>query len=277
MTHAELILRLPPQMDGSIHPDLAYALYGALCAQMSPALVTVLHQQSITPLRQSVQPGAEPGLVTWSLDLFGDAEQLTTLLEGLHVIQLERFRAPLEVCACTLAPQLTMNDFLEMGAALPLVHGRVQMGFVTPCSFKQGGRYTLFPSAELIAQSLFLRWHALMSDCGAGDEDALRMLCDGVRLEGYRLSSQPYTFKRGLHIPAFVGEVELGTHMAAPMLELWKVLLAFAPYSGVGIKPALGMGAVQVRPPLPLSQGKKLVQHENSISAICNSTLLLLH
>ena len=28
---------------------------------------------------------------------------------------------------------------------------------------------------------------------------------------------------------------------------------------------------------ITLSQGKKLVQPENSISAICNSTLLLLH
>ena len=33
----------------------------------------------------------------------------------------------------------------------------------------------------------------------------------------------------------------------------------------------------RVTPPPPLSQVKKLAQHSNSIVAICNSTLLLLH
>ena len=83
-----------------------------------------------------------------------------------------------------------------------------------------------------------------MPDCAMEDADALRMLVAGLTLRRYRLTSRDYWLK-GQRIPGFAGSVQISAWLPAPILELWRLLLAFAPYSGIGIKTALGMGAVE--------------------------------
>lgn len=43
-------------------------------------------------------------------------------------------------------------------------------------------------------------------------------------------------------ISGFRGTVTLSARLSPPLLELWRILLAFAPYAGIGIKTSLGMG-----------------------------------
>lgn len=75
------------------------------------------------------------------------------------------------------------------------------------------------------------------------DEDMLRMLTEGVKINGYRLSSTTFRMK-GQHIPAFTGTLRFHVRLAAPIQTIWNALLLFGAYSGVGIKTALGMGGM---------------------------------
>ncbi len=75
------------------------------------------------------------------------------------------------------------------------------------------------------------------------DEDAFHMLVSGLTLRRYRLTSRDYWLK-GQRIPGFMGSVQFSTRLSAPIMELWRLLVAFAPYCGIGVKTALGMGAV---------------------------------
>lgn len=243
MIHVELILHLPENL--RFKQSLAYPLYGMLCEKMPPALADAFHAQAITPLRQSVRLGPEKDQMTWILDLFGSAQELAALVQGLRSVSLEAVPFPLEVLHCIVSEPIAAAELLVQSAEIRDAQ-QVKMVFETPCSFKVAGQYALFPSAELIAQSLFTRWNALMPDCVMNDGEALGLLCNGLKLRDYRLSSRRYRLK-GQYIPGFVGEVRLSARLAAPMMELWKLLLAFAPYSGVGIKTALGMGAVKIQ------------------------------
>lgn len=244
ITHLELVLRLPQSV--TFRAGLAYPLYGMLCRKMPPVLADAFHAQAVTPLRQSVRPGPEEGQLTWSLDLFGPAQALAELLCGLQAVSLDIAERPLEAVRCTVSQPVTTAGLLAQSAALPEAR-QVRLLFETPCSFKVAGQYAIFPTAELIAQSLFQRWNALMPDCSMEDEEALRLLCGGLQIRRYRLCSRDYKLK-GQYIHGFAGEVQLSANLAAPMMELWKLLLVFAPYSGVGIKTALGMGAVKISP-----------------------------
>lgn len=243
ITHLELELKFPE--NEKFRANWAYALYGELCSRMPPRLADELHEQNISPVRQHLRRGAAPDQCTWVLDLFGDAAELAGLIREWKQIELNCWEAPLSVERCK-EEKVTMSDLLQRARGWP-GNAPAEMTFESPCTFKVAGEYVLFPTTDLIVQSLFSRWNALIPDCSLDDADALQMLASGLRFRRYRLSSRDYRMK-GQRIPGFVGTVQIAAHLPTAMLELWRLLLAFAPYSGVGVKPALGMGAVQIRP-----------------------------
>jgi CRISPR-associated endoribonuclease Cas6 len=50
----------------------------------------------------------------------------------------------------------------------------------------------------------------------------------------------------GVKIPSFVGKITFRMHGAQTMTNLAQMLFRFGEYSGIGIKTALGMGAVKM-------------------------------
>ena len=71
-------------------------------------------------------------------------------------------------------------------------------------------------------------------------------LASGLCISDYSLHTVRYNLKNA-YIPAFTGRVTVTARLPVPLLELWNALLCWAPYSGIGIKTALGMGGVDVR------------------------------
>ncbi len=254
ITRVEIHLQTAAQQ--RIYPNFAYALYGELCSQMEPALADTLHLCEITPLRQHLRRGEQPDEYIWVLDLFDRSASLVGLLQSMSVIQLDCCKEPLNVTMCQVSQPISAVDLLHTSQSLPDSF-LYRITFETPCTFKVAGNYALFPSEKLIAQSLFQRWNGLMTESAMQDDDALQLLTDGLTISRYRLRSQNYRIK-GQRINGFVGSVEIYAKLSAPMRELWKLLLAFAPYGGIGIKTALGMGAISVEPVLPKTDNTEL-------------------
>lgn len=67
----------------------------------------------------------------------------------------------------------------------------------------------------------------------------------GVHIVDYRLHTSRYHIKN-TKIPGFSGIVTLESRLPAPLEEIWKLLVRFAPYCGIGIKTTLGMGGVSL-------------------------------
>jgi CRISPR-associated endoribonuclease Cas6 len=118
---------------------------------------------------------------------------------------------------------------------------RTLLNFNTPCSFKSGGEYMLFPSVPLILNSLASKWNSIFQEYVIDDDDAMRFLNLGLKIESYNLQSSYYHLK-GTTIPGFIGSIVLHAVLPIPLLEISRLLLYFSRYSGIGIKTSLGMG-----------------------------------
>ena len=117
--------------------------------------------------------------------------------------------------------------------------------FLTAASFKQNGRYVIFPQERLILQSLIMRWNEVFPQYVLEDEDAFQAILAGIHIVDYQLRTSRFHLK-GIRIPGFIGSCIVEARLALPLMELWNTLLLFADYSGIGIKTGLGMGGLQV-------------------------------
>ena len=244
ITHFELVFSSPKGV--RVQPQWAYPFYSVLCEKMPPSAAELLHSQEITPLRQNIVAAPKNGELVWALDVFDDAlaTALAPVLLQLREVKIDKAAEKFEVLEQKEPCKIEIADLLKE-AATEGENRLFRFCFKTTTGFKSDGQYVLYPTAELILKSLVQRWNVLFPMYPLQDDDALRMMVNGLRIVRYDLRSSSYAMK-GLHIPGFWGEVTIKSTLPAPLLELWKLLVAFAPYSGVGIKTALGMGAVAV-------------------------------
>ena len=77
------------------------------------------------------------------------------------------------------------------------------------------------------------------------DEDTLETLVQSTVVSRYHLRSATFSLE-GVRIPAFMGEMTLRVAGTQTMANFANMLAQFAAYAGIGIKTALGMGAVEV-------------------------------
>jgi CRISPR-associated endoribonuclease Cas6 len=123
----------------------------------------------------------------------------------------------------------------------------LDMEFITPTAFKSNGKYVIFPGEKYIFQSL-------MNKCSAAaetnmemfDSDTLTQLTDNSEIVQYRLKSVRFPIE-GIWIPAFKGEITLRVKGTDTLVRYARFLLKFGEYSGVGIKTAMGMGAIRLK------------------------------
>lgn len=222
----------------------SYKLYSWLQQMMPDDVCDYLHQNTQTPVSQFLFYDQNLGKSVWTISLLGvETERvIAPVLEQVSKIELhtESFDAH-----CLKQIQIDSVQALVYDAGAMGMDTRTTFRFCTPTSFKQNDRYAIFPQERLILQSLTSKWDVLFPEYPLSDPDAKQILEEGIRISDYRLRSARYPLK-GVKIPGFVGEVVIDTHLSAPMQQLWNSLCILAPFTGVGMKTALGMGGVRL-------------------------------
>ena len=220
--------------------DRAYAFYSCLLSQLPEEYAEALHAQGETPISQYLY--RENGETYWRISLLDRPtdELLSPILGELKTLSLHAGDVSLErkesrsICAEEL-----------IAAARAIETERFSsLRFLSPAAFKQNGGYVVLPNVSLILQSLMNKWNTVFPEIPLEDEDAFRMLSEGIKISDYNLRTTRFLLKDN-RIPGFVGSLRLDARLAPPLMELWKILLVFSKYSGVGIKTALGMGGVK--------------------------------
>lgn len=230
----------------------AYRLYSWLLEQLPEETAALLHDPAGHPLSQFLWYDRVRQQNIWTLNLLDEtaAAQVKPLLLGAQEIALHG--AALQIVAPSVAPLADAGQLLLAARQRP--SRRAALHFLTPCAFKQAGRYAIWPQESLLLQSLVRQWNAAFPDYALTDPDALEAILYGLRIVRYDLRTAVYPFK-GTKIPGFVGSAIVEARLALPLLELWNALLCFAPYGGIGIKTTLGMGGVNVAfPEMPEAQ-----------------------
>ena len=121
-----------------------------------------------------------------------------------------------------------------------------EISFCTPTSFKREGRYVMLPDFFLICQSLLMRWNRFAKEIYLYDEDLTERMALACQLSKYALRSVPFSIE-GHTIRGFCGTMRVRFFGTDGMQRILGMLFSFAPFVGIGIKTALGMGAVETR------------------------------
>ncbi len=116
--------------------------------------------------------------------------------------------------------------------------------FMTPTSFKVAGKHVLFPTTDLIMNSLMLRWDACAADLSLYDPEVRAHLGSHVSIRDYHLYSTSFSVN-GAWLKGFAGQLTLSVSGPEALARLAALLLDFGHYAGVGVKTSLGMGGLQ--------------------------------
>lgn len=229
----------------AVQPSMAYPLYAWLLSQVPEQEGERLHEQGMRPVSQHLWRNPQTRESWWTVNLLDD-EAVAFFLPVLEREKAARLhQCVLEFSSCEVERIDSASELIRRAQALPL-ENRYPLELLTPTSFKQEGRYVIYPQESLILQSLVARWGICFPDMPLDDPDAIQAILRGLHIVDYRLQTLRHPLKQ-VRIPSFVGRIVLEARLPAPLMEVFRTLYCFGSYSGVGIKTALGMGGVGVQ------------------------------
>lgn len=228
---------------------VAYPLYAWLLSCVEQDTGDLFHSQDVHPIAQHVWYDTATQSEWWTVNLLTDAavDTFLPILEQAEQAELHKQKIPFSV-RC-IEQGLSAQQLLQRARNLEDMR-RYPLRFVTPTSFKQNGRYAIFPQESLLLQSLVNRWEQCFPEFSLNDPDAMHAILNGLHITDYKLQTLRHPLKQ-TRIPAFVGKIILDARLPAPLLEIVKTLYCFAPYTGLGVKTTLGMGGIQIDPSTP--------------------------
>ncbi len=239
----ELTLSLPENEKANY--SMGSIMHGALMEMLPRELGEVLHQQEMRPYSQSIAWDSLRQKAIWRICTLSDGIEtafLQNLNEGKNLLLHKKgYNAVIERAVC-----LQQTSFKELADAAfeGDVPSHVGLKFITPTAFKQAGGYVFFPDGRLILQNLLLRWNALCDFMKIEEDNLADKLSGGFIMTRYHLLSTPFSLE-GRYLTGFEGQAHFHLGGNDAVRRLVALLISFAPFSGIGIKTALGMGAVE--------------------------------
>lgn len=226
-----------------LYADSAYRLYAHLLEKLPQEDALWLHEEDSRTISQFLRYEKDHNCYIWTVNTLSDAvaELLCPILDDLVEVSVEnQVFSVLDKTIRKITAELLLHRAREETG------NKRTLSFLTTTSFKQNGRYVIFPQERLVLQSLIMRWNEVFPQYVLDDEDAFQAILAGIHIVDYQLRTSRFHLK-GVRIPGFVGSCVMEARLALPLMELWNALMLFADYSGIGIKTGLGMGGLQIR------------------------------
>lgn len=233
-------------------PDFGYYqssnLQGILMEQISRDYAEQMHEQRLKPYSQHLEMDTNEWVVKTCTQ-----ESYQEIILPLSNPAFTQFKIEkkdmqikiLEKSVKTIPRKELLDEFYSNTCSHYL-----NLEFLTPVSFKSNGRYMIMPEIRYIYQSLMKKYSAA-TDMDMYDEETLEQLSGSSRIVWYRLKSTFFPVE-GVKIPSFKGELNIKIDGTDTMAKYARLLARFGEYSGVGIKTAMGMGALRIK-----ERGKK--------------------
>lgn len=228
-------------MSSRLYPSFGSVLHGMLIEHLPDDWKEILHGESVRPISQWIEfVNNENSL--WHVSVTDDG--LGDLLNGIFsedtTWECKHLKAPihLELTEHTTA---TLFEYMEPFFTTEEPYDGVNLLFRTATTHKTQGKYAIFPSVSLIANSLNKRLCSVSPDFALADPEAFDQVVAHTEIRRYQLNSARYALE-GAGVIGYTGSVELRFSGPDALKRLAGVLFGFAEWSGVGIKTALGMG-----------------------------------
>lgn len=218
---------------------------GMLMQRIDPVYGEILHRSELKPYSQYID--CRTGYTAWILQTLtkDTADQLITApgLSENDTIHLERLNLTVNITAVH-QESLSHEELLKQ-TFFSTCPRTVKLRFVTPTAFKVQGHYQIYPTIQHILGSLIQKYDAVHTKTEIAEDGLLEDFQRFISVIGYNLRSTFFSVE-GITIPSFTGTLLLKISGPQQLVNLVHLLLRFGTYSGVGIKTAMGMGALQL-------------------------------
>lgn len=235
---------LSPQKDIPLNWNCGSLFHGAFMQRLDPSYGEALHRSGPKPFSQYLT--CAPEECKWVFQtLTEDAEQQIweqPSIQEWNEIYLEQKNATFKIKERSITV-LSEEDLMQR-TFFGNCARRVSISFVTPTAFKTNGGYQNYPTTRHIFQSLISKFDTASAKSQIASPELLENLEQYVKITNYSLRSTTFSLE-GVRIPSFIGWLKLTLLGPQQFVNLCHMLLRFGTFSGVGIKTALGMGAIQ--------------------------------
>ena len=223
----------------------ASLLQGVLLERLDTNYVDFLHQQQMHPYSQYVSR-TDKGVV-WQIQTLNKEAYEQIIVRFMNSpLDFELRHNGLRFAAMdqrleTIAISDLMAPFYNEQAVRSMT-----MDILTPTAFRQNGHYVILPDIRLICQNLMQRFSVVSGNMDMMDHEALAQIEDNTFVSKHRIQSRLFPLE-GHSLPGFCGSVTLRCQGTETMVRYLRMLLNFGEFAGVGIKTAVGMGAMRLR------------------------------
>ncbi|MCD8090357.1 MAG: CRISPR system precrRNA processing endoribonuclease RAMP protein Cas6 [Clostridiales bacterium] len=228
-----------------INRNMGSLFHGALMEMLPFEYAERLHENSLKPFSQYTYFTNE-GTV-WRINCLNDecSERFNKalIIKAISVFIRKKERE-LKVLSKSFKSE-TYRDFIE-NTYFSEVPENIRVIFKTPTAFKVNGRYVIYPDMGLIYKNLINKFDGFSDEYSIYDEETLESLIQNSFISSYNLQSTA-AHMEGVRIPSFMGWINIKISKKSKLGALTNLLVNFGEYSGIGIKTALGMGAVEIR------------------------------
>lgn len=183
----------------------------------------------------------------WTINTL-ERSQASPILEWLEdlpkELYLSHYDTHLSVIDARLVKSISYSDFMQdLLASIAPKFAALEL--VTPLAFKRAGQqnYCLWPEPRLIAQSALNRWNAFGSVAKFDDPSILEDVATKVQPNSFSLDTKRVAMD-GTTFAGTTGKVSFYIQNAPEVRQVFNLSCAYAEYCGLGMKTAMGLGAV---------------------------------
>lgn len=245
-TSLEITLNLPE--NEKVHRAMGSILQGALMEILDSESADKLHEDGLRPYSQYVYFKKEIQMPIWCVNVLNDwaYEKILIPLMNQKQIFLKHKNYHVNFLKHNIIVEDSYEDMTDRFMSNSLISRDIDINFITTASFRRDGKYVIFPELYLVIQSLLNRWNTFSDSFKIEEENLSHILATFCQIKEYNLYTQNFLLEHQ-KINGFCGSMRLNFEGNEIVNNLLKLLFHYANYSGVGIKTALGMGAIKTK------------------------------
>ena len=222
------------------------ALQGVLFENIDDEYADYLHQQQLHPYSQYVYKKNDN--ILWVINTLNN-EAYSKIIKKLYSEEFNQFHLKkgnadvgiLNKDVEELSKEELVKEFNTLSS-----DKTINIQLISPMAFKQRGNYIALPDIRLIYQSIMNKYSASSDKYEMIDEETLEQMVLSSAITKFNIRSVAFPLE-GIRVPGAIGDIRIKIYGSDIMARYARLLFRFAEYSGVGVKTAMGMGAIRIR------------------------------
>lgn len=242
LTKIQMKLDIPEDFNFNINKSSL--LHGVIMENISEEYAEKMHGSALKPFSQNVCR-EKGGNWIWTISALTDdaCEQIIKPISELDRFIIKHNSMEIGISGREIIHE-SYDSLFERnyyGVIQPSKYVTLEMN--TPMSFKANGKYINMPDVQLVMANLIRRYDAFSKLTEIYDERLMAELSERLSISSYELRSTVFCLEN-VKVPAFKGRFIIRVSGGTHLVSLINMLADYAEFSGIGIKTALGMGAV---------------------------------